>query len=86
MRARLDEMIQKWGKEKFIFHVIIPATHPFWWKFYWLKYLCIQYAWISIMKKQNSNQNVKVEKMEDGSTIQNFWPLSSQFSTFPTVL
>ena len=28
-----------------------------------LKYLYIQYAWISIMKKQNSNQNVKVEKM-----------------------
>ena len=28
-----------------------------------LKYLYIQYAWISIMKKQNSNQNAKVEKM-----------------------
>ena len=28
-----------------------------------LNYLNIQYAWISIMKKQNSNQNVKVEKM-----------------------
>ena len=28
-----------------------------------LKYLYIQYAWISIMKKQNSNQNVKVEKL-----------------------
>ena len=28
-----------------------------------LKYLYIQYAWISIMKKQNSNQNGKVEKM-----------------------
>ena len=28
-----------------------------------LKYLYIQYAWISIMKKQNSNQNVKFEKM-----------------------
>ena len=28
-----------------------------------LKYLYIQYAWISIMKKQNSNQNLKVEKM-----------------------
>ena len=25
-----------------------------------LKYLYIQYAWISIMKKQNSNQNGKV--------------------------
>ena len=28
-----------------------------------LKYLYIQYAWISIMKRQNSNQNGKVEKM-----------------------
>ena len=28
-----------------------------------LKYLYIQYAWISIMKKQNSDQNGKVEKM-----------------------
>ena len=28
-----------------------------------LKYLYIQYAWIRIMKKQNSNQNVKIEKM-----------------------
>ena len=47
----------------FVFHAIIPALYPFWWKFYWLKYLNIQYAWISIMKKQNSNQNGKVEKM-----------------------
>ena len=28
-----------------------------------LKYLYIQYAWLSIMKKKNSNQNVNVEKM-----------------------
>ena len=28
-----------------------------------LKYLYIQYAWISIMKKQNSNQIIKVEKI-----------------------
>ena len=28
-----------------------------------LKYLHIQYTWISIMKRQNSNQNGKVEKM-----------------------
>ena len=28
-----------------------------------LKYLYIQYAWISIMKKQNSSQTLKVEKM-----------------------
>ena len=28
-----------------------------------LKYLYIEYAWISIMKKQNCNQNGNVEKM-----------------------
>ena len=28
-----------------------------------LKYLDIQYTWISIMKTQNSNQNGKIEKM-----------------------
>ena len=28
-----------------------------------LKYLYIQYDWISVMKNQNSNQNGKVEKM-----------------------
>ena len=28
-----------------------------------LKYLYIQYAWISVIKKQNSNQNIKVEKL-----------------------
>ena len=28
-----------------------------------LEYLYTQYAWFSIMKKQNNNQNVKVEKM-----------------------
>ena len=28
-----------------------------------LKYLYIQYAWISIMKKLNSNENVMAEKM-----------------------
>ena len=28
-----------------------------------LKYLYTQYEWISIMKKQNSSQNGKVEKM-----------------------
>ena len=30
-----------------------------------LKYLYIQYAWISIMKKQNSHQNVKIETLDD---------------------
>ena len=28
-----------------------------------LKYFYIQYAWISIMKKQKSNKNVKIQKM-----------------------
>ena len=28
-----------------------------------LEYLYIQYAWIPIMKKQNSSQSVNVEKM-----------------------
>ena len=28
-----------------------------------LKYLYIQYTWISIMEKQNSSQNGKIEKM-----------------------
>ena len=34
--ARLHEMVKKWGREMFIFHAIIPALYPFWWKFYWL--------------------------------------------------
>ena len=54
-----------------------------------LKYLYIQYAWISIMKKQNSNQNGKVKKMEgwkDGGTYQNIWSLLWQVLTFSTVL
>ena len=34
-RARLDEMVKKWGREMFIFHGIIPAAlHLFWSKFY----------------------------------------------------
>ena len=28
-----------------------------------VKYLYVEYSWISIMKKQNNNQNAKVEKM-----------------------
>ena len=50
----------------FIFHAIVPVLYLFWWKFYWfkkLKYLCVKYAWISIMKKQNSKENGKVEIM-----------------------
>ena len=45
----------------FIFHAIIPALgENFLVK---LQYLYFQYPWISIMKKQNSNKNGKVEKM-----------------------
>ena len=54
----------KWLKNRaersFIFPAIIPALYLF----VKLKYLYIQYAWISTMKKQkNSNHSVKVEKM-----------------------
>ena len=58
--ASLDEIVKKWAREMFIFHAIIAALYPFLGK---LKYLYIQYAWISIMKNQNSNQNGNVEKM-----------------------
>ena len=53
------------GKD-FIFHEIIPAVYISFMKnilLVKLKNLYIQYAWISILKKQNSNQNVRVEKM-----------------------
>ena len=53
------------GAEKgFIFHAIIPVLYPLKILLVKLKkYLYTQYAWISIMKKQNSNQIVKDEKM-----------------------
>ena len=53
------------GKD-FIFHEIIPVVYIFFMKnilLVKLKNLYIQYAWISIMKKQNSKQNVRVEKI-----------------------
>ena len=45
----------------FIFHAIIPALG----ENFLVKLHCLyfQYPWISIMKKQNSNKNGKVEKM-----------------------
>ena len=49
-----------------------------------LKCLYIQYVWISIMKKQKSNQNVKVEKIV--VLVKTFWPFPWKVSTFPTVL
>ena len=27
--AKLDEMVKTWGRQKFIFHAIIPAVYPF---------------------------------------------------------
>ena len=42
-----------------IFHAVISALYSL----AKLKNLYIHYAWIPIMKKQNSNQNVKVEKI-----------------------
>ena len=55
------------GVEKdFIFHAIFPVLYiSFLVKILLakLKNFYIQYSWISIMKNQNSNQNVKVEKM-----------------------
>ena len=29
-KAKLDEMVKKEGREKFIFHAIIPAIYLFW--------------------------------------------------------
>ena len=28
-RTRFGEKVKKWGREKFIFHAIIPALYPF---------------------------------------------------------
>ena len=55
--------VKKAAGKGFIFNRIFPALYPFW-----------SWAWkISIMKKQNSNQNV--EGWKDGD--QNVWPLPS---------
>ena len=58
-------MVKKWSKEKLIFYAIIPALIYFLVKvlLVMLKYLYIQYASVSIMEKQNSNQNVRAEKV-----------------------
>ena len=58
-RARLAEMIKKWCTEKFIFHVIIPALYPFWWKFYWLS----QSTFIFSMLESRSRKNKIGTKM-----------------------
>ena len=58
-------MVKKWSREKLIFYAIIPALIYFFVKvlLVMLKYLYIQYASVSIMEKQNSNQNVRAEKV-----------------------
>ena len=72
----------KWLKNRaekdFTFHAIFPTLYiSFLVKILlaMLSNLYIQYAWISIMKKQNSNQNVKVEKMV---VLVKTWLLPSQ--------
>ena len=58
-------MVKKWGRERFYISCNYSCTISFLVKILLvkLKNLYIQYAWISVMKKQNSNQNVKIEKM-----------------------
>ena len=68
----MDEIVKKWGTERFYISCHYSCTISFLVKIY------IKYAWILIMKKQNSNENVKVEEMV--VFCQNFWPLSSQVS------
>ena len=47
----------------FIFHAIIPALYPFWWKFYWLSKVPLYSVCLNLNhEKTNSNQNAKVEK------------------------
>ena len=58
-------MVKKWGRGRFYNLCNYSCTISVLVKILLakLKYLYIHYALISIMKKQNSNQNVKVEKM-----------------------
>ena len=58
-------MVKELGRERFYISCNYSCTIFFLVKILLakLKSLYIEYAWISIMKKQNSNQNVKAEKM-----------------------
>ena len=57
-------MVKEWGRKGFYILCNYSCTRSFLVKsLVKLKYLYSQYACISIMKKRNSNQNVKVEKM-----------------------
>ena len=61
----MNEMVKNWGRERFYISCNYSCTILFLVKILLikLKNLYIQYASISIMKKQNSNQNMKFEKM-----------------------
>ena len=61
----MDDMIKKWGREKVYISYKFSCTVSLLVKILLakLKNLYIQYASISIMKNQNSNQIVKVEKL-----------------------
>ena len=63
-------MVKKWGSEieksfdsyfiqLFLYYILFDENFVF----FKLKLLYIQYAWISVMKKQNSNQNGKIENL-----------------------
>ena len=58
-------MVKEWGKEKSYTSCNCSCTISFLGEILLvkLKYLYTHYAWISIIKKQNSSQNVEVEKM-----------------------
>ena len=66
-RDEIHEMVKKWGRGQQRFYISrkYPCTLSFMVKILLvkLKNLYIQYAWISIIKKQNHNQHVKVEKV-----------------------
>ena len=61
------KLLKKWGRERFYVWCSYSCTISFLVKVLLAKLKClyIQYAWISIMKKQNCNQNVKVGKVVD---------------------
>ena len=58
-RARLDEMIKKWGTERFYINAIFPALYPFWSKFNWLS----QRTFIFSMPESQSWKSKMVTKM-----------------------
>ena len=81
-------MIKKWGKERFQIWCKYSCTISVLVKILFAKLdnFYVQYAWILIIKKQNSNQNVMVEKMvvfvktfecyHHNSNFRNFFRLS----------